>query len=202
MEDPLKVWGGSALELIVEVDENVSDGYPFKVRVGLKNVADVPSTTLASSCSRRAATATSSSRASSASSSLQEIAPGETFWAGPFILVPDATGDIDLSRSYIKKTAGDVDLKSTIVTKVREPSIEDTPEDQLPRAPEAFVIDFEQIPDATAYEVFATPDRETDFPDTPLSSGPAQAGQAEGRRSGGPSTGTRSPPIDRAATRR
>ena len=36
MEEPLKVWGGSALQLTVEVDDEVGNGYPFHVRVGLE----------------------------------------------------------------------------------------------------------------------------------------------------------------------
>ena len=39
MDEPMKVWGGSALNLIVDVDKQVANGYPFHVRVGLKNVS-------------------------------------------------------------------------------------------------------------------------------------------------------------------
>ena len=38
----LHVWGGSALELTVDADDEANDRYPYHVTVGLKNVADVP----------------------------------------------------------------------------------------------------------------------------------------------------------------
>ena len=39
---PLHVWAGSALEMIVDADDAAYDGYPYRVRIGLHNVADVP----------------------------------------------------------------------------------------------------------------------------------------------------------------
>ena len=40
--DPLKVWGASAVSVMVSADDNATTGYPYLATVGLKNVADVP----------------------------------------------------------------------------------------------------------------------------------------------------------------
>ena len=98
-----------------------------------------------------------------------EIAAGETFWAGPFIVVPEQSGDVDLSRSFIKKVAGDVDLDGTIVVHDRVPPLDATPKVEAHARKNAVVLDFDQIPDASDYNVYAThEDRNSDFPLTPL----------------------------------
>ena len=38
----LHVWGGSALHLIVDADTSAAVGSPYRIRVGMQNVADVP----------------------------------------------------------------------------------------------------------------------------------------------------------------
>ena len=35
--DPLRVWGGSALRMVVDVEDSVWADYPYRVRVGLVN---------------------------------------------------------------------------------------------------------------------------------------------------------------------
>jgi PKD repeat protein len=168
MEDPLKVWGGSALKLVVETDDVVRDGYPFTVRVGLKNVADVPvynpAVELADEGRHGYVPQPRQQRRFAAAS----VAPGATFWAGPFVLVPEGSGEVDLKRSFVRQVAGDVSLDAELSTTPRDPSIADNPKISAHGRRDSVVIDFDAIPGATAYAVHRLVDRQTGFDDTPL----------------------------------
>ena len=170
MENPFKVWAGSALKLTVEVDDTVGNGHPFHVQVALKNVADVPVYNPAVELLKEGRRGYIEQPRQQREFATAEILPGDTFSAGPFIIVPEATGAIDLGRSFIKKTAGDVDLGGEIVTKVRVPSIGDDPHITTYSRLNAVALAFEPIAGASGYDAFATPDRETDFPADPLPS--------------------------------
>jgi PKD repeat protein len=167
--DPIKVWGASALQLIVDVDEEAQDRFPYTVFVKLENVSDVPVHNPAVELLEEGRVGYIEQPRQQRIFQVRELAPGDTHNAGPFILVPEVTGTVDLARSFIKKTAGDVDLGGTIVTHEREPAFSDTPEISSHARKNAVVFDIEPVEGAEGYEVYATPDRETDFPDTPLS---------------------------------
>jgi len=169
MTDPLKVWAGSALKLTVETDEVAQRGYPFTVRVGLKNVADVPVYNPAVELLREGRKGYIEQPRQQRTFSTRVVEPGETYWAGPFILVPTVSGDVNLARSFIKKTAGDVTLDSQIVTKPRVPSIDETPQMTAKGLDHKILFRWEPIDGATDYEIYRTRDRETvDFDETPL----------------------------------
>ena len=159
---PLHVWAGSALEMIVDAEDAAYDGYPYRVRIGLHNVADVPvynpSVQLLPGCVNCVyAPGQTLERGTDA------IAPGATFWTGDFVVISNLTGVLDLSHSFVKKTAGDVDLQDTIIshpalqTPATSPAISATSETggvHLTWAP---------IAGATGYTIWSAPDRHSDF---------------------------------------
>ena len=167
LEDPLKVWGGSALKLTVDVDDTVADGHPYAVKVGLKNVADVPVYNPSVELLEAGRNGYIEQPRQQDEFVADQIAPGDTFWAGPFVLVPSVTGTIDLSHSLLRKVAGDVDLDRTLVTHVRTPAIADDPRFTATKPPlgKRVALKWDAIPGATKYELFRTTDRLTDFPD-------------------------------------
>jgi uncharacterized repeat protein (TIGR01451 family) len=159
---PLHVWAGSALEMIVDTEDQAFDGYPYRIRIGLKNVADVPvynpGVELLPGCSNCVY-----APGQSLDRSADVILPGDTFWSGDFVVIPNLTGPLDLSSSFVKKTGGDVDLVDTIVS---HPALQ-TPATAPPITATGVVggvqLDWDPIAGATGYEVYAAPDRFTDF---------------------------------------
>jgi PKD repeat protein len=165
---PIHVWGGSALKLTAEVDKQVQSGYPFHVRVGLTNVADVPVYDPAVELQSGSQAGYIQQPDQQDSYSTREIKPGETYWTGQFILVPDANGEVELAKSFIKKVAGDVTLDSTITTRERVPSLADNPQVKGHRRNEhTIALEWEPIPGASEYQIFRTTARTTEFPQTP-----------------------------------
>jgi Ca2+-binding RTX toxin-like protein/chitodextrinase len=165
---PIHVWGGSALNITVDVDKQVRDGYPFLARVGLKNVADVSVYNPAVELLKQGGEGYIEQPRQQRSFGTREIKPGETFWGGPFVLVPNSSGTVDLSHAFIQKTAGDVSPDTFIVTHDRVPAFADTPTISATNRKDAVALTFDPIPGATDYEVYATSDRNTGFSDTPL----------------------------------
>lgn len=163
MEDPLHVWGGSALQLVVDVDKQVADTYPMSLRVGLKNVADVPVYNPSVELLKEGRHGYIEQPRQQREFSATEIAPGDTFSAGPFIIVPQDTGVVDLARSFIRKVAGDVDLQSSIVTHDRVPTIAETPVvTGHRRSGGRIVLQWPKVAGTTEDLLYSTPDRLTD----------------------------------------
>lgn len=165
---PIHVWGASAIQLTVDVDKQLKDSYPFHVKVGMKDVADVPVYDPQIELLKRGRHGYIEQPAQQNAYATREIGPGETFWSGEFILVPEATGEVDLKRSFIQKVGGDVELHPSLVTHDRVLSLGETPTIKGHRRnASAIALEWDPVPGATAYKVFKTPDRETDFPNTP-----------------------------------
>jgi PKD repeat protein/lysophospholipase L1-like esterase len=161
---PIHVWGASAIQLTVEVDKQLKDSYPFHVKVGMKDVADVPVYDPEIELLKRGRHGYIEQPAQQNTYGTREIAPGQTFWSGEFILVPEATGEVDLEHSFIQKVGGDVELHPTLVTHDRKPSLAETPEIKGHRRNNhAITLEWDKVPGATGYEIYRTPDRETDF---------------------------------------
>jgi PKD repeat protein/lysophospholipase L1-like esterase len=97
-----------------------------------------------------------------------QIAPGATFWAGPFIFVPDGSGKIDLAKSVLRKVAGDVDLERRLVTHVRDPALDHDPTASAHGRKDSVVIDFDPIAGASGYRIYRLIDRDAGFERQPL----------------------------------
>ena len=166
--EPIKVWGGSALKLEVDVDDEALDGYPYKVFVKLKNVADVPVYNPSVELLKEGRHGYIEQPRQRREYAIRELAPGATHTAGPFVIVPEPTGKVDLTQLLIRKTAGDVELEGTIVTHPRSPKFSETPEVEARGYGDKLVLDWEPVPGAAGYQIFRTLDRQVDFPETPL----------------------------------
>lgn len=167
---PLKVWGGSAIRFKVDIDDEVRRGHPLKVRVGMENVADVPVYNANIELLREGRVGYIEQPRQERSFGTHEIAAGTTWWSGDFILVPKVSGTVDLSRSFVRKTAGDVSLNAEVVTHPRDPHPDDDPAFTAtrPALGEKVALTWAPIPGATQYQLFRSPDLDTDFPDEPL----------------------------------
>jgi len=165
---PIHVWGGSALKLTVETDKQVENGYPFHVRVGLTNVANVPVYNPTVELQKTGQHGYIQQPHQQDSYSIREVKPGETYWTGPFILVPEASGEVELDKSFIKKIAGDVTLDSTITTHEREPSLAANPQVHGHRRnAHTITLEWEPVAGASEYQIYRTTSRATEFPQTP-----------------------------------
>ncbi|MGZ4708564.1 MAG: Calx-beta domain-containing protein, partial [Acidimicrobiales bacterium] len=159
---PLHVWAGAALEMIVDADNAAYDGYPYRVRIGLHNVADVPvynpsAELLPGPVNCVYAPGQTLFR------STDVIAPGDTFWSGDFVVIPNLTGQLDLSNSFVKKTAGDVDLADTIISHAPAQTPATAPAITATSEPNGVHLTWAPIAGATGYAVYSAPDRHTDF---------------------------------------
>jgi len=167
--EPIKVWGGSALRLEVDLDEDAGQGYPYTAFIKLKNVADVPVYNPLIELQRDGRLGYIEQPRQRHSYGLRELAPGATHTAGPFVFVPEENGSIDLAASVVRKVAGDVDLGGKIVTHKRSPSFEDTPKfTGRWRNDEDLILKWDQVPGASGYELYTTPDRKTEFGPNPI----------------------------------
>lgn len=104
---PLRVWGAEALRFVVEADDSASAGRPYRVRLGLQNVAD------ATAYNARLEVGPSPSGQfiyqpqQRTGWTAPSIAPGATFWTDEIILFPTISGSLSVEDSFVKKTLGD-----------------------------------------------------------------------------------------------
>jgi PKD repeat protein len=168
-DKPIKVWGGSALKLKVDLDAAAREGYPYTAFVKLENVADVPVYNPSIELLQAGHHGYIEQPRQRHGYAIRELLPGATQTAGPFIVVPEKTGVLDLASSLVRKIAGDVDLGGTIVSHERSPSFEQTP--TLVghwRNDHDLVLEWEPIPGASSYGIYATPDLQTEFGPDPI----------------------------------
>ena len=164
---PLKVWGENALKPIVEVDKQYRNGYPLSVRIGLRNVADIPvyDAEVALLDGERVGYVDQPRQQSAYGA--REIAPGETAWLGPWILVPSSDGEIDVSRSFVKHVRGAELGAFEFRTRDRSPTFDATPRLMADAQDGGILLHWEPVPGATGYEVYEVADRESPFPADP-----------------------------------
>jgi PKD repeat protein len=177
----LRVWGGSSVQLVVDTDDAAYAGAPYRIRVGLRNVADVPVYNPAMELLKEGKLNYIYQPRERFLQSVAVLQPGETFWAD-YILVPTITGTLDLSHSFVKKTGGDVHPADVITSHRLTPSL------LIQAAPDSggVKVKWTAVPGATEYAIYATPSRDQDFPDTALAVVPA--GTTEAVVPGGPTT--------------
>jgi PKD repeat protein/flagellar hook assembly protein FlgD len=170
---PLHVWGGSAVQITIDAEKDIYNRYPYRVRVGLKNVADVPVYNAAVELLSQGRQHYLYQPKEALRQGTAQIDPGATFWTDDYILAPDITGTIDLNSSFVGMASGTGGPTATVVT---HPALQ-TP-DTAPALTAAGLqsrigLQWTGIPGATGYEIYQTPDRSTDFPATPVLTVPA-----------------------------
>lgn len=165
--DALRVWGSSAVEMIIDADDAVNRGYPFRVRVGLKNVSDTPVYNPEVELLEDGRLNYIYQPRERLAQRAAVVQPGETFWTDYYRLVPEITGALDLVQSFVKKTAGDVDSEAIIVSHPAVP-IADVPEATALLASDGIRVRWDAVPGATAYELYVTETRDTPFGGTSI----------------------------------
>jgi PKD repeat protein len=166
---PLKVWGGSAVELTVETDDVAGRDHPFTVRVGMKNVADVPVYNPAVEMKPDGLEGAILQPRQQLRFATGSIKPGATNWAGPYILVPDGPGRVDVSKSFVRKLAGDVSPVTKVTTRTRTPSLEDDPKFEATPGADRIELDWDPVAGASGYELYRTStEAGSPFSDAPI----------------------------------
>jgi PKD repeat protein/protocatechuate 3,4-dioxygenase beta subunit len=168
--EPLKVWGGSALQMVVDADDLAVIGHPYVVRIGLENVSDHDVYNAAVELKTEGAHNFIYQPRERLTQTTSVIGPGETFWAD-YRLVPTIGGALDISDSFVLWTAGNVDLADRIVAHDAEPALP-TPTTYRYATRDVFEWDAVAGADPTAYQIFRTPDPETQFGPEPVESHP------------------------------
>ena len=165
---PLKVWGASAVTMTVDADATVTADYPYNVRVGLTNVSDIPVYNAAVALTSKGGVGYIFQPRQQLDYSTPVIEPGQTFYTPYYVLVPQVTGSLDLAKSFVKQTGGNVSLASTIVTHTtvdppdKAPSLNATP------LLDGIGLSWAPVSGATEYDIYSTPTPETPFGTTPV----------------------------------
>jgi hypothetical protein len=160
--------------MTVDTDDAANSGDPYLVRVGLTNVSDIPiynpGITLDPGFNYIF------QPGQQLTYSTDFIQPGQTFWTAYYRLIPEITGTLDLSQSFVAKTGGNATVPSTIVS---HPA---TPPAQLPAfsgtgASDGIHLSWAapSVSGITGYQIFYTPTQNTPFGSTPVATLPASA---------------------------
>jgi hypothetical protein len=169
-DTPIHVWGASALQLVIDADEEVREGYPLTVRVGLKNVSDTTVYNAAVDVATDAAGGFLAQPRQRRAYSTGRLAAGATFWAGPYIFAPGVTGELDLEHSFARDVAGDHGAIGTVTRHTRVPALDANPKFTAVQPPlgDKIALSWDPIPGATQYQLYRTPNTRTEFPDDPV----------------------------------
>jgi flagellar hook assembly protein FlgD/PKD repeat protein len=164
----LHVWGGSALQMTVDTDNTAAIGAPYRVRIQLKNVADVPVFNPSVELLQTGRLNYIYSPGERLKDATNVIQPGATFSTHFFRLVPEISGTLVLSLSFVKKTAGNTDVASTIVAHASVAGLPVTGT----HSGTALTLSWGAPPVAniTGYRVYFTNNRDTPFPATFIAS--------------------------------
>jgi hypothetical protein len=169
----IHVWGGSAIQMTVDTDNAATLGDPYLVRVGLTNASDVPVYNAGVELLTTGRLNYIYQPDQQLGYETSVIEPGATFWTDYYRLIPEITGTLDLSQSFVKQTGGNVDPTSTIVS---HPA---TPADPLTATSEQDGVHLSwatpSVSGITGYEIFYTPTRDALFGSTPVATLPASA---------------------------
>ena len=164
----LHVWGGSALRMTVDTDDAAALGSPYRVRIGLKNVADVPvfNPSVEFLQDKRVLNYIYQP-GEKLLDATDVIQPGTTFFTHYFRLVPEIHGSLNPALSFVKKTAGNSDIVSTIVPHATVAGLNVT---GTIGAGGALTLTWPAPPVAniSGYRIYRTPTRDTPFGTTPL----------------------------------
>ena len=164
----LHVWGGSALHMTVDTDATAVIGAPYRVRIQLTNVADVPVFNPSIELLTQGRLNYIYQPGEKLLDGTDVIQPGATFSTHFYRLVPEISGTLVQSLSFVKKTAGNTDVASTIVSHAAVAGLAVTGTHSGTsltltwNAPSASGI--------SGYQVFFTASRDTLFGATPVKS--------------------------------
>ncbi|WP_166680250.1 PKD domain-containing protein [Kribbella sp. VKM Ac-2566] len=173
--EPLHVWGKSAIEITVDADNDLWDRDPYHVRVGLKNVADVPIYNAAVELLSQGKEHYLYQPREALRQTTAQIDPGATFWTDDYILAPDISGTLNLATTFITQATGAEGPTPKITTHAPQQTPATAPLLTASGLKDRVGLKWESVPGATGYEIYSTPDRITDFPAAPVQTLPADA---------------------------
>ncbi len=162
---PLKVWGASALQMTFDSDATATAGNPYLVRVGLKNVSDVPVYNASVSLSRASDAKWIYQPNQQLTYNAATIMPGETFWTPEYVLVPQVTGALDLGGSFVTQLGGDAGSATEFTT---HPAVSNPPSLTALAEKDAVGLKWDPVAGASSYQIFSTPTPLTPFGSTPI----------------------------------
>ena len=126
-ETPLKVWGLDAIDFLIEADDSLTRLSPYHVRVGMKNVSDVPVYNARIAYGESDGTDYWYQPEEDLVYTTQEIAPGETFWTDEVIVIDTDTSPF----SYVGNV--DVGIAGLAVDQFQVTELEPPPSGQPQR---------------------------------------------------------------------
>ena len=171
----IHVWGGSALHMIVDADDTVTDGDPYLLRIGLENVSDVPVYNAGIQLYATGGSGYIYQPDQQLSYGTDVIEPGDTFWTDYYRLIPEGTGltPLNVGQSFVAQTGGNVDVATTIESHASTPPV------QFKAKAKANGIHFSwaapSVSGSTGYEIFYTPTQSTPFGTAPVATVPSTA---------------------------
>ncbi len=165
---PLHIWGSNALSLKVQADEGLlEEGIPYHVHIGVTNKADVPLYNVAIELDANTHEHFIFQPQQQYSVTVSELAPGQTVYAPQDILIPDGFSEAAFNPAL---------SSAAFVGEKVEPgagieAVEPPPLYSL-KAPDSGIsnlvhLEWEPVPNAEGYEVFATPNLDTPFGESP-----------------------------------
>ena len=156
--------------MTVDTDATATAMYPYYVRVGLTNVSDIPVYNPSVALSRQANSHFIYQPQQQSAYSTDVVMPGETFWTPYYILIPEISGVLDLSQSFVKDTGGTADLSSTITDHPDIDPAETAPTLTAIPVYHGVGLIWQSIPGASSYDIYSTSSPDTPFGMTPLGS--------------------------------
>ena len=182
LSQPLRVWGANALALNVRADSgHLAEGVPYHVSVGITNTANVPLYNVGVSIDATTHERFIFQPDQDFTNTISELAPGQTIYAKPIILVPNAVSEAAFDPALSSaQFAGEEIKPGAGIEAVPPPTLYaiSAPRD----TPNMVHLHWEQVPGAEGYEVFPTTDLNTPFAEgaeTVLSSPSSEAGVTE-----------------------
>ncbi len=189
---PIQVYGASAMKLVVDTDDRFDDRYPGHVRVGIRNVSPATVSNASLEIPVEGAKGYVAQPKQTRAWTVPSIAPGETWYPDSasdpdddFIIVPQPTGNVDLTQSFITQAAGESGDKH--VDLAQHPQVQppaQAPELTAKRRGNWIIFKWGAGAGATGYQAYGAPDRKTEFGATPLPLIDAQSVGALGTTAG------------------
>ena len=206
LADPIKVYGASAMQIVIDTDDHYDDRYPAHVRVGIRNTSPATISNASLEIPVEGKKGWVAQPKQTRAWTVASIAPGTTWF-------PDAAeratttssssrsrGDVNLQESFITQAAGDSSDRISLSTHPQVQPAAQAPTLSAKRRGEWIVLKWGAGAGATGYQAYGAPDRKTEFGATPLPMLDAQnPGQAA---SGGPRRSCAAPTRRRSRCRR
>ena len=153
----VRIWGPSALRLIIDQDAVATARTPFVVRAHLENTAEVPAHNAAVQLITDDRTEYTLQPNQPIDHRLASVAPGATVTTPDVVLVPLRTGALDLSHAFALRAAGSVAPQTSIVTHPATPRVE-VPQLLAARVGSSTELQWDPVAGAVGYEVRASRD--------------------------------------------